>query len=65
MLPKEAVVEYQEIYKKVYGKEISYERALEQGTKLIRLFEIIYHPIPKEWREKLQADNDIKKKKKI
>ncbi len=64
-LSRDAIVEYQEIYKKVYGKDISYEQALEQGTKLLRLFEIIYHPVPKEWREKLQSDKIIKKTKKI
>ena len=47
MLPKEAILEYQAIYKKVFGKEISYEQALEKGTNLIRLFQLIYRPIPK------------------
>jgi len=41
MLSKEAVLEYQQIYKKVHGKEITYKQALEEGIKLIRLFEIL------------------------
>ncbi|OGK11319.1 hypothetical protein A2768_01515 [Candidatus Roizmanbacteria bacterium RIFCSPHIGHO2_01_FULL_37_16] len=45
MLSKEAVIEYQQVYKKIYGKEISYEKALEQGTKLIELFKIINKPL--------------------
>lgn len=49
MLPKEAILEFQALYKKVYRKEISYEQALEKGTNLIRLFQLIYKPIPKNW----------------
>ena len=48
MLSREDVVEYQQIYKKVHGKEISYDQALEEGIKLIRLFEIFLKPIPKD-----------------
>lgn len=49
MLPKEAILEYQGIYKKVFGKEISYAEAIEKGTELIKLFQLIYKPIKKEW----------------
>lgn len=47
MLPKQAIIEYQEIHKRECGEEISYEKALEKGIKLIKLFQIIYRPIPK------------------
>ena len=56
MLSREDVVEYQKIYKKVHGKEISYEQALEEGIKLIRLFEIILKPLNKDLGGKLQTD---------
>lgn len=49
MLPKEAILEYQAIYKNVFGKDISYAEALEKGTELIKLFQLIYKPIKKEW----------------
>lgn len=49
MLPKEAILEYQAIYKKVFGKDISYDEALEKGTELIKLFQLIHKPIRKEW----------------
>lgn len=49
MLSKNAVLEYQENYKKEFGREISYEEAQEQGTKLLRLFKLIYQPVPKDW----------------
>jgi hypothetical protein len=46
MLSKQAVDEYRRIYKRTFGKEISPEKADEQGTRLFRLFQIIYRPIP-------------------
>ncbi|MDO8570575.1 MAG: hypothetical protein Q7R97_03240 [Candidatus Daviesbacteria bacterium] len=52
MLPKEAILEYQAIYKKVFGRDISYAEAVEKGTELIKLFQLIYKPIKKEWVNK-------------
>lgn len=49
VLPREAILEYQLLYKKIYGKEISYEQAHSQGMDLINLFKVIYKPIRKEW----------------
>lgn len=54
MLSKEAVLEYQKIYRKHYGKEISYEQALEQGTKLLQLFGLIYKPVPRSWTKEIK-----------
>ncbi len=51
MLSDERITKYQELHKKRFGKEISREHALEQGTKLIRMMELIYKPITeKEYR---------------
>lgn len=47
MLSEERVKQFQALYKKRYGKEISYQDALEQGTKLISLLKIIYKPMSK------------------
>jgi len=52
MLSKEAIIEYQQVYKKVYKSEISYKQALEEGTKLIRLMQLVYHSLPKDWKSK-------------
>lgn len=41
-LSKEAIEEYKQIYKKEFGEEISDQEAYEQGSRLIRLFEILY-----------------------
>ncbi|MHB8256617.1 MAG: hypothetical protein ACYDHY_14455 [Acidiferrobacterales bacterium] len=55
MLSDERITAYQELYKKRFGKEISRERALEQGTKLIRMMELIYKPITEEEYRLLEA----------
>ncbi|MCK5475456.1 MAG: hypothetical protein KAI71_02650 [Candidatus Pacebacteria bacterium] len=47
MISEEQLKKYKDIYRKKFGKEISDQEALEQGTKLISLMEIIYKPITK------------------
>ena len=49
LLPREAILEYQEIYKKEYGEDISFEDAQRQGIKLLTLYQAVYQPIKKEW----------------
>ena len=56
MLSDERIAKYQAIYKKYYGKEISREDALEQGTKLIRMMQLIYKPMT-------EAEYDILQKR--
>lgn len=46
MLTTKDVEEYQKIHTKVYGKNISYADALEQGTRLLNFFKIITKPVP-------------------
>jgi len=48
MLTRSQVEKFQEIYKKEYGKEISYGDALENAIKLIEMIRQIYKPIKKE-----------------
>ena len=45
MLPKEAILEFQEIYKKAHGVDISFEEAAMKSEELIALFQTIYKPI--------------------
>ena len=47
VLSQKAVTDYQAAYKKVHGKEISYDEAQRQGLQLLRLFQLVYRPIPK------------------
>jgi len=51
----EEVTQFQTIYKKNFGKEISRQDARERFTKLVRLFEIIYKPMTKKEFEAVQA----------
>jgi hypothetical protein len=37
--------QFAELYKKHFGRELSREEAVEQGTKLLRLMELIYRPM--------------------
>ncbi|OGZ30763.1 MAG: hypothetical protein A2931_02225 [Candidatus Niyogibacteria bacterium RIFCSPLOWO2_01_FULL_45_48] len=45
MLSDEQITKYQELVKKRFNCEISREEALENGTKLLRLVELIYKPM--------------------
>ncbi len=65
MLSKEAIMEYQVIYKKVYGEEISYKEAMEKGSQLLRLFQLIYQPIPKDWLKRLKEGGEHQNDKTI
>ncbi|MFA6492655.1 MAG: hypothetical protein WCV58_00745 [Patescibacteria group bacterium] len=44
-LTDDEITQFQAIYRQQFGKEISQEDARERGTKLVRLFEIIYKPM--------------------
>ncbi|MCK5080921.1 MAG: hypothetical protein KAQ63_02055 [Candidatus Moranbacteria bacterium] len=57
-LTKKQVKDFQQIYKKLSGKEISYQEAMESGTKLARLIEVVYKPITKK-----EHDNFLEFKK--
>lgn len=48
MLSDEQIRKFQILYKKRFGKEISREEALEQGTKLFRLVELVYKPMTED-----------------
>ncbi len=58
ILSQKCVEEYQKIYKKEYGEDIAYEKALTEGTKLLNLFGMIYQPIPKRWLVKQEKRNN-------
>lgn len=47
ILSQKAVMDYQAAFKKVHGKDISYDEAQRQGLQLLRLFQLVYQPIPK------------------
>lgn len=43
MLPEEAIKDFQQIYKKVFKKEITWKKAKRKAENLIRLFEAVYN----------------------
>ena len=60
MLTNDQVKQFQALYKKRFGKEISTQDALEQGIKLVRLMEIIYQPMTKEEYDMIQKRREEK-----
>ena len=54
MLSDEQITKYQTLYKNRFGKEISREKAYEQGVKLIRLVGLIFTPMNEEEYGRLQ-----------
>ncbi|HLL60641.1 MAG TPA: hypothetical protein VK338_02905 [Candidatus Nitrosocosmicus sp.] len=42
MLSPESVLKYQAIYKKVYGKELDFKTAEEQGMRLLNLVRVVF-----------------------
>lgn len=57
MLSKKALEEFKTIWRKQFGEDISDEKATEEGSNLLNLFNVIYRPIKKEW---LKDDEDKK-----
>ena len=48
------IAEFQRLYKNRYGKEISKEKAYEQGIKLLRLLKRIYKPMTEKQFDAIQ-----------
>lgn len=48
MLTDEQIKQFQMLWKNSFGEEITEEKALEFGTKLVDLMRLIYKPITKE-----------------
>lgn len=60
MLTDEQVSKFQTIYHNRFGKEISREDALEKGTKLVRLMQIVYQPITEQELLEFQKHREAK-----
>lgn len=54
-LSSEQISQFQLLYKKRFGKEISREEAIDKGIKLVRFVELILEPL--DYPEKLQNFN--------
>jgi hypothetical protein len=56
MLSKQAVEEFQQIYKKEFNEELSFDVATEHASRFLSLFKAVYSPIPKAWLDKNKAE---------
>ena len=54
MLSDEQVTKFQALYKKQFGKEIGKQEALEKGSKLVRMMQLIYKPMTEAEYQKVQ-----------
>jgi len=57
MLSKQAILDYKTIFQEEVGEELTYELANEKATKFLRLFKMIYQPVPKEYLKKIKERN--------
>ena len=60
MLSDEQIIKYQTLYRKRFGKEISRADALEKGTRLVRLMQIVYQPITEQELLEFQKRREAK-----
>lgn len=54
MISKEQLEKFKVLYKNRFGKELTDQEALEKGTSLVRLMELIYKPMTMEEYKLLQ-----------
>lgn len=60
MLPKEAILEYQRIYRELYRRDITFDDALKQATELLNIFKAVYKPIKSEWIKEILIKKESK-----
>ena len=61
MLSDEQVASFQVLYKKQFGREITKAEALEKGSVLVRMMQLVYKPMTKEEYEKVQKRRNEQK----
>ena len=58
MVSEKALQEFKKIWREEFGEEISDQKALDEATALLALFDAIYRPIKKEWLEDKGRNNE-------
>jgi len=61
MLTENQTTQFQEIYRKHFGKNVSKEEAQDKGIKLVNLMRVVYSPLSKEKFEELKRIEKNKK----
>jgi hypothetical protein len=54
---KENIEEFKAIYRKKTGKKLENQEAYEMASNLLRMFEMIYRPMPKTKGNKYERKN--------
>ncbi|HVM77191.1 MAG TPA: type II toxin-antitoxin system RelE/ParE family toxin [Candidatus Paceibacterota bacterium] len=57
MVSEKALQEFKKIWREEFGEEISDQKALDEATALLALFDAIYRPIKKEWLDEYETKN--------
>ena len=60
-LTEEQITQFQKLYKKHFGEDISKEQAHEEGIKLKHLMQLIYKPMTKAEYEEVQRRRRMEK----
>ena len=61
MISETALQEFKRLWLEEFGEEISDEKAMEVGTKLLSLFDHIYRPLKKSWLEEVSESKNLNK----
>jgi hypothetical protein len=59
MLPDKAIFEFQAIFKKEIGEEISLDLAGQKAENFIQLFDLAFAPYPTNNKETFEESNEI------
>ena len=55
VLSDKNISDFQELYRKHFGKEIGKQEAYEKGIKLVRLMSLVYKPISQSQLDRIEA----------
>jgi len=53
-LSKEALEEFKQIYKEEFGEDLTDAEAEEMATRVMRLYELLFRPLPSERKNRDQ-----------
>ncbi len=59
MLSKQALDEYREIYRQEHGEVPSDEVLVEEATKLLTVFDLVYRPVKKVWLKEYEQQREV------
>jgi hypothetical protein len=57
MVSEKALREFKRLWLEEFGEEITDEKALDEATALLTMFDAIYRPIKKEWSDEYDTNH--------